>query len=39
VDLYGIEGRVYFGEMTFTTDDGRHVIVPEDADLLLGKLW
>jgi hypothetical protein len=39
VDLYDIGGRVYFGEMTFTSDDGRGKTVPDEADFLLGDLW
>lgn len=39
VDLYNIEGKIYFGEMTFTNGSGFDRIVPEKYDYKLGKLW
>ncbi len=39
VDLYNVEGRIYFGEMTFTNGSGFDQIVPEEYDLMLGNLW
>lgn len=39
VDLYDIDGRVYFGEMTFTTDNGLKKIVPTEWDYKLGNMW
>lgn len=39
VDLYNINGKCYFGEMTFTNGSGLEVIYPDQADLMLGKLW
>lgn len=39
VDLYNIEGRIYFGEMTFTNGGGMKYITSPEADLMLGQLW
>lgn len=39
VDLYVINGQIYFGEMTFSNGSGFEKIVPESADLMLGDLW
>lgn len=39
VDLYNIEGKIYFGEITFTSGSGLEPNVPESADLMLGNLW
>lgn len=39
VDFYNIEGKVYFGEMTFTNGSGFDPIVPEEYDTVLGGLW
>ncbi len=39
VDLYDINGKIYFGEMTFTNGSGYEKIVPDTADLMLGELW
>ena len=39
VDLYVIEDKIYFGEMTFTNGSGFEVIVPDNYDFELGKLW
>ena len=39
VDLYNVDGRIYFGEMTFTNGCGFEAIIPYEADLLLGSLW
>lgn len=39
VDLYNIDGKVYFGEMTFTNAAGFANIYPEEYDLFLGDLW
>ena len=39
VDLYEINGRVYFGEMTFTPTGGGFVpFIPDEADEEIGKL-
>ena len=37
VDLYEINGTVYFGEMTFTPTGGFVPFVPDEADLEIGK--
>ena len=39
VDLYNINGRIFFGEMTFTNGSGFDVIKPEKYDYMLGELW
>lgn len=39
VDLYEINGKVYFGEMTFTSDNGMNRIEPLEWDYKLGQLW
>ena len=39
VDLYNIDGKVYFGELTFTDGAGFSPFAPEAVECLLGKLW
>ena len=39
VDLYNINGKIYFGEMTFTNGSGYERIVPDEYDFKLGELW
>ncbi len=39
VDLYNVDGKIYFGEMTFTNGKGYERIYPEKYDEELGKLW
>ncbi len=39
VDLYNIDGNIYFGEMTFTNGKGFEMIYPEEANIMLGSLW
>ena len=39
VDLYDCEGKILFGEMTFTNASGFQPIVPDQYDYVLGKLW
>lgn len=39
VDLYNVDGRIYFGEMTFTNGSGFEKIEPFEKNLLLGSLW
>ena len=39
VDLYNIDGKIYFGEMTFTNSSGFEKIEPKSADYMLGRLW
>lgn len=39
VDLYNVDGRIYFGEMTFTSGAGFPKVEPESANLMLGRLW
>ncbi|MCD2138786.1 ATP-grasp fold amidoligase family protein [Salinicoccus halitifaciens] len=39
VDLYNCDGKIYFGEMTFTSGSGYRNIYPEIYDKHLGELW
>lgn len=39
VDLYNVDGKIYFGEMTFTNGSGLDPIVPQKYDRILGDLW
>ena len=38
VDLYQINGQVYFGELTFTPTGGFVPFIPDSADLAIGRL-
>jgi hypothetical protein len=38
VDLYFTDGRIYFGELTFTPDSGFHTFSPVQYDAIFGKL-
>ena len=37
VDLYNVEGKIYFGEMTFTTEGGLNYITPREFNVELGS--
>lgn len=39
VDLYNVNGQIYFGEMTFTNGNGLEKIIPQEYDVLLGNMW
>ncbi len=39
VDLYSIDGRIYFGELTFTPGAGFVPFVPDEFDYVYGKKW
>lgn len=39
VDLYNVDGKIYFGEMTFTNASGYERIIPEEYDKILGDMW
>lgn len=39
VDLYNVDGKIYFGEMTFTNGSGMDRIIPEEYDRILGDMW
>lgn len=39
VDLYNVNGKIYFGEMTFTNGCGFERIHPYKYNLMLGELW
>ena len=37
VDLYNIDGQIYFGELTFYNGSGYKIYVPEEFDFIVGK--
>lgn len=39
VDLYSLESKVYFGEMTFCPSSGWSKVYPQEWDYKLGSLW
>jgi hypothetical protein len=39
VDLYNIDGRIVFGEISFYQGGGHEIFTPESIDLWLGSLW
>lgn len=39
VDMYNVDGAIYFGEMTFCHGSGWEPISSRSADLMLGSLW
>lgn len=39
VDLYNVNGKIYFGELTFTNGAGLEKIHPWEWDIKLGELW
>lgn len=39
VDLYDADGKIYFGEMTFTSGSGLVPYIPDDIDYWLGNKW
>ncbi len=39
VDLYEVDDRVYFGEMTFTNGEGFEIFVPDEYDYKIGEKW
>lgn len=39
VDLYNVNGKIYFGELTFTPFSGKQKFNPEKWDLEFGKEW
>ncbi len=39
VDMYSVDGRIYFGEMTFCHGSGWEPFSSNDADILLGGYW
>lgn len=39
VDLYNVDGKIYFGEMTFTSTGGYRLITPEHYNYAIGNLW
>lgn len=39
VDLYYVDGTIYFGELTFTNGKGYELIYPAEANDMLGDMW
>lgn len=39
VDLYFVKGNIYFGEMTFSSENGNGKFTPDEWDYKLGALW
>ncbi|MFS0674962.1 ATP-grasp fold amidoligase family protein [Ornithinibacillus sp. 179-J 7C1 HS] len=39
VDFYNVDGKIYFGEMTFTSGSGFVKITPEQYSVILGQMW
>ena len=39
VDLYNVDGNIFFGEMTFTNGKGYELIYPPEYNDMLGTLW
>lgn len=39
VDLYNIEGKIYFGELTFYDTSGYQIFEPDEFDFILGDLF
>ncbi|MEX6424812.1 ATP-grasp fold amidoligase family protein [Providencia manganoxydans] len=39
VDLYNLNGKIYFGELTFAHGAGSERFYPKKYDLVLGKCW
>ncbi len=39
IDLYNIDGNIYFGEFTLTPTGGQLKLRPDDWDLRLGRKW
>ena len=37
MDFYEINGKVYFGELTFYSDGGFDTTITREADLIMGK--
>lgn len=37
VDLYNVDGKIYFGELTFTPASGRHPFIPIEKDIEIAK--
>lgn len=39
VDFYEINGKIYFGEITFTSEAGTGIFYPDEWDYKLGDMW
>ena len=38
IDLYNVDGKIYFGEYTFTSCNGNEIILPYEYNVKLGNL-
>ena len=39
VDLYNVDGKIFFGEMTFSNGGGHDKIIPTKYDRIIGDMW
>lgn len=39
IDMYSVDDKIYFGELTFCHGSGWEPISPQSADFMLGSLW
>ena len=39
IDLYNIDGDIFFGEYTFTPASGFQTFIPDEFDLIIGSKW
>ncbi len=39
VDLYNVDGKIYFGEMTFSSGGGHETFYPAEYDKIIGDMW
>lgn len=39
VDLYNLDGKIYFGELTFTHGSGYEMFTPDNVDMEWGSYW
>ncbi|EJL6702760.1 hypothetical protein NMS31_003464, partial [Vibrio cholerae] len=39
VDLFNVEGKIYFGELTFCPASGWDKVNTKDNDFILGNFW
>ena len=37
VDFYDVDGKIYFGEMTFFPESGYYGFLPDEFDFILGE--
>lgn len=39
IDFYEVNGHIYFGEVTFTSEAGTGIFYPNEWDYKLGEMW